>query len=108
MKTKSIVVGIYAALVFLGGIMGYLIAGSLMSIIMSGVFALLLFICTFLIWNGNQTAYDIALGLLLCLLVFFCYRFLQSYKMMPAGMMTLLTAIVLSYLAVVRKCLCSA
>ena len=103
MKSKSIILAVYAILVLAGGAIGYVTAGSLMSIVMAGGFAFALLACSYLTAKGNLKAYDIALGLLGVLLVFFGYRFFASFKIMPSGLMTVLTAATLVYLGTMRN-----
>jgi uncharacterized membrane protein (UPF0136 family) len=98
MQRNSIVIGIYATLVMTGGLIGFLVAKSLVSLIVAGIVALLLFACAYLVWKGHQRAFDAAIAILFCLLVFFGYRFSISYQIAPAGIMTLISGGVLGYL----------
>jgi uncharacterized membrane protein (UPF0136 family) len=99
MKNHSYYIWIYAALLLIGGFIGFIKAGSLMSILMATGFAILLFGCGYAVWKGSWIAYQVAIGLLSLLLIFFGYRFLTTYQAMPSGMMTLLTLILLAPLA---------
>ena len=103
MKQKSIVIGCYATLVLIGGVIGYVVAHSLISLIMSSIFAALLLGCSVFIWKGHLTAYHTAMAIVFCLLAFFCYRFLLTNKLVPAGIMALISGALLAYLAAVRK-----
>jgi uncharacterized membrane protein (UPF0136 family) len=103
MKQNSILIGCYASLILVGGMIGYLAAHSMISLIASSLFALLLFFCSVLIWNGYLTAYHSAMGLIFCLLFFFVYRFSLTYKMAPAGIMAIISAVLFLYLAAARK-----
>jgi uncharacterized membrane protein (UPF0136 family) len=98
MQKKSVVIALYAALVLVGGIMGYIKAESMISLMAGSFTALLLFICSYLIWRGNQVAYKIATGIVTCLLAFFGYRFFGSFKFMPAGLMSIASSALLLYL----------
>lgn len=91
MKQQSILIGCYAALLIVGGMIGYFSAGSLASLVMSSAFALVLLGCSFFVWKGNDAAYHIAMGLVFVLLLFFGYRFFTSLKFVPAGLMLLLS-----------------
>lgn len=104
MKKSAIFVVVYAILVFIGGLMGFLKANSLPSLIMSGSFAFLLLDCAYFIWRGYNKALIIAIGLQLLLLVFFCYRFYLSFKFMPAGMMIALTCLCIGALIYQKAC----
>lgn len=103
MKQKAIVIGCYAVLILVGGLIGYLVAHSLMSLVMSSLFACLLLSCCFGIWKGYSPAYDAALVLIFCLFLFFGYRFLITYKLAPSGILALVSAGLLTYLLIARK-----
>jgi uncharacterized membrane protein (UPF0136 family) len=78
---------IYIVLLFAGGLVGFLKAGSKMSLIMSASFAAILILCQLnLIFRSNVA--DIVL---VFLLVFFAFRLSKSKKFMPNGLMTVLT-----------------
>lgn len=102
MKTKSIVIGIYALLMIAGGIMGYLKAGSLASVISGAGSGLLLMGCSLFIWKKHQAAYDVTIGILCCLLAFFSYRFISTHQIVPSGILLLVTSLVLIYLGRTR------
>lgn len=102
MKTKAVVIGIYAALVLIGGLIGYFVAGSFASLVSGGLSGILLFICSFFIWKEKAVAYDVALGLMSLLFVFFCYRFIVTHQIAPAGVLGLLTMLLLIYLGRTR------
>lgn len=103
MKQKAIIVGCYAFLILIGGIMGYIIANSLASLIGSSIIALLLSICTAFIWRRNLIAYHLATFITACLLGFFTYRFLLTYKLAPGGIMAIISGILFTYLFIQRK-----
>lgn len=98
-KAHLITVGTYAALVFAGGIMGYLKASSLMSLIFGSLSSGLLFISLWGMLLNNKWGKFSALAISCGLTLFFGYRFIGSYAFFPAGIMTLLsiiTAIILT------------
>jgi uncharacterized membrane protein (UPF0136 family) len=99
MKEQNIYIIVYSALLMIGGMIGYFVAGSTASLVMSVLFALLLLICTIFMSGGNQTAYDVALGAILILFLFFSYRFFLSCKFMPGGFMAVVSAVVLAWLS---------
>lgn len=103
MKQKSIIISCYALLILIGGIIGYFVAHSLISLIVSSAFATLLFASAAFLWKGYRPAYQMATGLVFSLSLFFIYRFFISYKMMPAGMMMLISSGLLAYLFLKRK-----
>lgn len=85
------VLWVYIVLLFLGGLMGFIKAGSKASLIASSIFAavLILFALNILPFQFNWIV-------LAFLLVFFGMRLAKSKKMMPNGMMVILTAIALA------------
>jgi len=81
------VLWVYIVLLFAGGMVGYLKAGSKMSFIMSASFAAILILADRNILFKPEVA-DIALAFLL---VFFSLRLTKSKKFMPNGLMAALT-----------------
>ncbi len=77
---------IYIVLLVAGGLVGFIKAKSKMSLIMSLAFALPLALSLLLHWPAL-----VSLGLLAFLSLFFGMRFMKSRKLMPAGMMTILS-----------------
>lgn len=98
MKKQATFIAVYAALVLIGGLVGYLVAGSIASILMSGTFALALFACSHYMAKGNGIAYTCASALVFCLTLFFTYRFLLSFKIAPGGIMMVLSAALFIFL----------
>lgn len=95
MKNQSYVIWIYALLLLIGGYMGFSKAGSLTSIISASVFAFLLLCCGIGVWKDYKAAYRVALGLIVVLVGFFSYRFWLTHAFMPAGLMIILSLLVL-------------
>lgn len=94
--TPTVVLWIYIILLLAGGGMGFFKAKSKASLIASSIFAALLIACALKVCPWPYCA-DAVLGVLL---VFFGMRFAKSKKLMPAGMMSVLTvaALVLRFL----------
>ena len=92
--TDSVVLWTYIVLLLLGGLMGFIKAGSKASLIASSIFAaiLVLFALAILPFHYNWIV-------LAFLAVFFGMRWVKSKKMMPNGMMTILSivAIILQF-----------
>lgn len=99
MKTTATVVFSYALLVLVGGWFGHIKAGSTASLISGIVFGLALSLCALGIAKGKAVAHYAALILTFFLDAFFTLRFVKTYHFMPAGMMSLLSLIMLLFLA---------
>ncbi len=93
--SSYIVIAVYGAFVLLGGLMGYIKAHSLPSLIMGGISGLLLFATSYGLFQGQSWATTAAFALPLLLTLFFLYRFSQSYAFMPAGLMVVLGIVTL-------------
>src|SRR5437667_9652573 len=88
----DIILWVYIILLVVGGLIGFLKAGSKISLIMSVSFAALLSLCAAKVVFQAYMA-DI---LLAALLVVFGYRLTKTRKFMPSGMMLILTVAVLA------------
>lgn len=82
---------VYIGLLLVGGLMGFLKAGSKISLITSAAFALALGLVALGILRPAYWA-DILLGVLLLV---FGIRFMKGRKFMPAGLMCALTVVTL-------------
>ena len=88
----NIVLWVYIVLLVVGGLIGFLKAGSKVSLIMSVAFAALLSLCaTHVIFQS----YVVEI-LLAALLVVFAMRLAKTKKFMPAGFMLVLTVAALA------------
>jgi uncharacterized membrane protein (UPF0136 family) len=87
----NIILWIYIGLLLVGGFMGFVKAGSKVSLVSSAVFAVLLALCAAQVVPWRPAA-DV---LLVLLLVVFVMRFVKTKKFMPAGLMIAFTAIAL-------------
>ena|SRR5579871_3176128 len=83
---------VYIVLLFIGGLIGFLKANSKASLIASASFAAVLILCNINV-IFKQEAADIVLVILL---VFFTMRLIKSRKMMPNGIMAILTIVTLA------------
>lgn len=88
----NIAVGIYALLLLVGGVIGHYKAGSLASLIMGSTFALAFGILAF---QKGKIANFITIGFTLVMLGFFGYRYSLSFNFMPAGLMSILSLMLL-------------
>ena len=106
MKVTATIVFAYSLLILLGGVIGYLKAGSSASLIAVVTFAVLLSLCSYAIAKGKIAAQYFALGLTFFLDGFFTFRFAKTLHFIPAGMMSLLSLVVLIVIALkIRKTL---
>lgn len=94
MRFTGITVMIYSLIVLAGGLIGYLKADSLPSLIAGSVFGAILFAGGMGILKNNVIAFFSALAASGLLSVFFNYRYWQTAKMMPSGMMGILSVII--------------
>ena len=89
---QNTILWIYIVLLVVGGLIGFLKAGSKVSIIMSVTFAALLSLCAVGIIFQPYVA-DIILA---ALLVVFALRLSKTRKFMPSGLMLVLTLVTLA------------
>ena len=95
LHAAAVVTAVYGGLVLLGGLMGWLKARSKPSLIMGGIFGIvLLAIGLGGVWGTFQPW--VAVGLAAFLLVFFGIRYLRKKKFMPAGMLAIMSLVVLA------------
>lgn len=94
---------IYGLIVFLGGIFGYVKAESVPSLVAGVVFAVALSIAAFALLNEKWIGMTLAIASTALLSAFFIYRFIYTYKFMPAGVMALLSLLVLAFLVFKRS-----
>lgn len=86
----------YIVLLVAGGVMGFLKAGSKMSLLTSLAFAAVLSLCNARVIQVEHLT-DIILAILI---IFFGMRFAKGKKFMPMGLMAILTAVTLALLHV--------
>ena len=89
---QNLILWIYIVLLVIGGLIGFLKAGSKVSLIMSVVFAALLS----LLASGVLAVPHLTDILLAVLLVVFGMRLAKTKKFMPGGLMLVLTVAVLA------------
>lgn len=93
MEAAKIYFIIFGILTIAGGIVGYLKAGSAASIIAGCIAGVLLLVAAFLLPEHHVIGLPTALVVSLLLAAQFAPKFLRTGRVMPAGMMTLLSAI---------------
>ncbi len=99
MKKTAWIVFFYAALVLVGGIVGHVKSESSASLASGLVFGLLLFLSSFLMFRKKVYGYFGAFFLALTLEAFFTWRFAKTLKFFPAGMLGLLSLVVIVIVA---------
>ncbi len=95
MLTASILVYVYAALVIIGGIFGFLKAKSLPSLIMGVIGGLGLIAAGYALGQGLAWGLPLALVFSAGLLVFFSLRYYRTRAFMPGGLMAILSLLTL-------------
>jgi uncharacterized membrane protein (UPF0136 family) len=85
---------IYVTLVLAGGLVGFIKAGSKISLVVSALFAALLALCA----TGVIHPFYITDIILAVLAAVFCVRYLKTSKFMPSGLMLLFSVVVLAVL----------
>lgn len=94
MKFTGMIVTAYGLIVALGGLVGYLTAESLASLIAGSLFGALLFASGLGLCRSSIVAYFTGTILSLSLTVFFSIRYYHTQKMMPGGMMAIISALI--------------
>jgi uncharacterized membrane protein (UPF0136 family) len=84
---------LFGVLTIAGGIVGYVKAGSVASIIAGSITGVLLLVAAFLLTDHRGVGLATALVISLLLAVQFVPKFLQTGRVMPAGMMSILSVI---------------
>lgn len=86
----------YSLLLMIGGVIGYLAAGSVTSLLMSAIFAILLIGALFLLRFYPDESAKLIYLLLAALTLFFSYRWYNG-KFFPSGAFALLSLFVLLF-----------
>jgi uncharacterized membrane protein (UPF0136 family) len=84
---------IFGALTIVGGVIGYVKAGSMPSIIAGSITGILLIVAGFILPEHRVAGLVIALVVSLLLAGQFVPKFIRTGKAMPAGMMSILSVI---------------
>jgi uncharacterized membrane protein (UPF0136 family) len=93
MEVTKIYFILFGVLTIAGGIVGYVKAGSVASIIAGSIAGVLLLVAAFLLPEHRGLGLATALVISLLLAGQFVPKFLQTGRMMPAGMMSILSVI---------------
>ena len=105
MEATKIYFVLFGILTIAGGIVGYVKAGSVASIIAGSITGVLLLVAAFLLPQHRGVGLATALVISLVLAGQFVPKFLQTGRAMPAGMMSILSVIgvVTAIVALVKK-----
>ena len=93
MEATKIYFIIFGLLTIAGGIFGYVKAGSMASVIAGSITGVLLLVAAFLLPQHRAVGLATALVVSLLLAGQFIPKFLQTGRVMPAGMMSILSVI---------------
>ena len=96
---------VFGILTIAGGIVGYVKAGSVVSVIAGSIAGVLLLVAAWLLPDHQAAGLIVALVVSVLLAGQFVPKFLTSHKLMPAGMMSVLSVIgiVIAIVAWLRK-----
>lgn len=105
MEPTKIYFVVFGILTIAGGIMGYIKAGSVASIIAGSVTGVLLLVAAFLLAEHRATGLATAFIVSLLLAAQFVPKFLRTGRVMPAGIMSILSVIgiIVALVAWVKK-----
>ncbi len=105
MEATKVYFIIFGALTIIGGIIGYVKAGSLPSIIAGSITGVLLLIAGSLLPQHRAVSLATAFVISLLLAAQFVPKFIRTGKVMPAGMMSILSVIgiVVAVIAWIKK-----
>lgn len=86
----------YGILAIVGGIIGYIQATSIVSLLSGSISGLLLISAAFFQLQGHTWGSILAVLVTAVLVVFFAFRLIKTRKFMPAGLMTILGMLALA------------
>ncbi len=99
MKSLAIVAGVYGGLILLGGVMGFVKGKSKASLVTGILFGIALIVCGVLIQQGVAAGCLAATLLAGVLVLVFVIRFLKTRKLMPAGLLAVISLVAAVWLA---------
>lgn len=102
MKITGYTVLGYGLIVMLGGLIGYLTADSWVSLFAGTICGAILVAGGMGIVRNSLYAYFVSLGMTTVLAIFFIFRYITTEKLMPAGIMTGMSVLILLLLLVTR------
>lgn len=93
MEATKIYFGVFGVLTIAGGVVGYVKAGSVASIIAGAITGVLLLVAAFLLPEHRAIGLATAFIVSLLLAAQFVPKFIRTGRVMPAGMMSILSVI---------------
>jgi len=93
MDATAIYFLVFGALTIIGGVVGYVKAGSMASIIAGAISGILLLIAGWILPNNRTIGLAIAFVVSLLLATQFVPKLIRTGKVMPAGLMSILSVI---------------
>lgn len=90
----------YGILAFVGGIIGYIQAKSIVSLLSGSISGLLLIVAAYFQLQGKTWGSILAVLVTAVLVVFFAFRLVKTRKFMPAGLMTILGTVALALMVI--------
>jgi len=103
MRAPGIVILLFGLLVLGGGIIGYISAGSMASLVAGSAFGLGLLASGLGVSKGKKMGFLLAPLLTLLLTAFFGYRFAQSGEFVPSGLMGVIGLVALVLYFALRR-----
>jgi uncharacterized membrane protein (UPF0136 family) len=95
MRTTAIIVWVYALMMAVGGVFGYLKVHSKASLISGLGFGLILLYTGYEVWNGSRENLWASAIIAALLMVIFAIRLVKTRRFMPGGMLALLSMVTL-------------
>lgn len=102
-NTADYLIAAYSLLLLVGGTIGFIKSGSVISVAAGSLSALLLFISLYLKQAYSQIGYNVTYALLIALAALFTWRFSITLKFMPAGLLSILSIALLAYMVFTKK-----
>ncbi|MCZ6635350.1 MAG: TMEM14 family protein [bacterium] len=102
-QTAQVVLGIYGMLLIVGGVMGMVKAGSLVSMIAGGISGVVALVGLWISLSDPATGFLVGALLALLLTGMFVNRFMATRKFMPAGMVLIMSLAVGILLLLARQ-----
>ncbi len=104
LKNNYILVLIYALLVLIGGVMGFVLSGSNASLYASAPSFLALVAAAYGIYKGKAAGHIASLVIIILLDGFFSFRYMHTGKAFPGGLMAFISLVTLLLLVLrIRK-----